>query len=174
MPPPLRAAARFGIAYRPMAEDDMPFIVALYAATRADEVAQTGWAPQLQQAFLAQQHHAQHFHYRGQYPDAEWLIVERDGEPVGRLYLDSSEGLVHIIDLSLVPAKRGLGIGRAILADILDAARDAGRRVTLHVERDNPARRLYDRLGFTVIEDGIIYLLMEWRPPDDDQRPGEP
>ena len=43
MPPPLSAAVAFGISYRPMIEDDLPFVADLYASTRAEEVAATGW-----------------------------------------------------------------------------------------------------------------------------------
>ena len=166
MPPPLRAAASFGIAYRPMTDEDLPFIAALFASTRADEVAQTGWPAELQQAFLAQQHSAQHQYYRTYYPDAEWLVVEQDGEPVGRLSLDRSEGRHHIIDISLLPELRGRGIGGAIMADLLDDARTAGQSVSIHVERNNPALHLYHRLGFSLVEDQGVYLHMTWRPDE--------
>jgi ribosomal protein S18 acetylase RimI-like enzyme len=69
-----------------------------------------------------------------------------------------------LIDISLVPAARGAGLGGAILADLIAAAGAAGKRVTLHVERLNPARRLYVRHGFTLVSDKGIYLEMEWCP----------
>lgn len=40
----------------------------------------------------------------------------------------------------------------------------AARPVQMHVERFNPAQRLYDRLGFHQIADKGIYLLLEWKP----------
>jgi len=160
MPPPLHAAAPFGIAFRPMVDADLPFIEALFASTRAEEVALTGWPEEQQRAFLAQQHGAQHYHYRNHYPDAEWLVVERGREPIGRLYLDRSERLLHIIDLSLVPASRGQGLGGAILADVIGAAQFEGLDVSLHVERHNPAIRLYQRLGFDCVGEDGLYLEM--------------
>jgi predicted GNAT family acetyltransferase len=36
-----------------------------------------------------------------------------------------------------------------------------GRRVTIHVERMNPALRLYERLGFVLAEDRGVYLFLE-------------
>ena len=160
MPPPLHAAAPYGIAFRPMVDADLPFIEALFASTRAEEVALTGWPEEQQRAFLAQQHRAQHHHYRNHYPDAEWLIVERGREPIGRLYLDRSERLLHIIDLSLVPAARGQGLGGAILGDIIGAAHLESLDVSLHVERHNPAIRLYLRLGFNCVGEEGLYLEM--------------
>ena len=164
MAPPLRAAAEFGLSYRPMDDGDLPFVAELYASTRREEVAQTGWPAEMQEAFLRQQHEAQHSHYTIHFGDAEWLIVERGGEAIGRLYLrDQPEGL-HVIDISLVPESRGQGIGGAILRDVLGQARELGKTVSIHVEKLNPARRLYDRLGFRIVEDKCIYDLMETGP----------
>ncbi len=150
-----------------MSDEDLPFVAALYASTRADELAQTGWPAPQQQAFLAQQHRAQHQHYRTAFPNAEWLILERSGENIGRLYVDeSASDRTLLIDISLVAAARNGGLGSAILADLLDAAKAAAKRVSLHVERFNPAHRLYDRLGFTLVRDKGVYLEMEWSPPE--------
>src|SRR5436190_21085505 len=115
MPPPLRAAAEHGVSYRPLADDDLPFVAELYASTRREEVAQTGWPAEMQEAFLAQQHEAQHRHYSIHHADAEWLIVERGGAPIGRLYLREEPERFHVIDISLLPEYRGQGVGGAIL-----------------------------------------------------------
>jgi GNAT superfamily N-acetyltransferase len=167
MAPPIRRAAAFDVSYRPMAEADLPFIAALYASTRAEEVAATQWPEEMQHAFLDQQHQAQHHHYQAHYPEAEWLIVEAAGEPVGRLYLDARDDDVHLIDISLIAARRGAGIGTAIVEDLIDQARGLGRTITLYVEPPNPARRLYERLGFAPDpeRETAVYEMMVWRPP---------
>ena len=161
MPPPLRAAAGFAIAYRTFEEEDIPFFAILYASTRADEVAATGWPVELQHQFLAQQFDAQHRHYMAHYPGAEWLVVERGGERIGRLYLVEWEREVRIIDIALMPGSRGLGIGAAILRDIIDWTAGIGKCVSIHVEKNNPARSLYARLGFAPVEDKGVYDLLE-------------
>ena len=164
MPPPLQAAAAFGIAYRAMTDADLPFVAALYASTRAEEVAATGWPPEMQAAFLDQQHRAQHSHYRQAYRDGEWLIIERGAEAIGRLYLADSGAEIHLIDISLLPRERGNGLGSAILDDLLADAAARGKGIELHVEKFNPAHRLYSRLGFLAVEEGGIYDRMVWRP----------
>ncbi len=161
MPPPVREAAAFGISYRVMTDDDLPFVAALYATTRAEEVASTGWPPEMQAAFLDQQHRAQHAYYRATWPDAEWLLIERHGEPVGRLYLAEQLGQRLLVDISLLPAARGAGLGTAILTDLLAGE---ARPVALHVERLNPARRLYERLGFALVEEQVVYVRMVRQP----------
>ena len=160
----LNAAAALGVSLRSMTEEDLPFAADLYASTRAEEVAQTGWPPAQQHAFLMQQHEAQHHHYRSHYDGAEWMIVERDGERIGRLYLVEWPKELRVIDIALTAEARGAGIGGAILADVMARATAAGKPVSAHVERNNPALRLYARLGFTLAEDKGVYWLLEWRP----------
>lgn len=162
MPPPLRAAAPFGVEYRPMAEGDYAFVEALYCAIRADEVALSGWPVEHRRQFLLQQHRAQHHHYQTYYPGAEWLIIERGGERIGRLYLAEWSDQVRIVDIALIEGHRGQGLGGAILRDVCAWAAGLGKRASIHVEKNNPARFLYQRLGFAVVEDKGIYDLMEW------------
>ena len=162
MPPPLIAAAGAGIRYRPMTAGDLPFMAELYVSTRREEVAATGWPEAAQAQFLAQQFDAQHRHYQAHYPDAEWLVIERAGERIGRLYLEEWKNQFRIIDIALLPSSRGAGIGAAILRDILAMAQSAGKRVTIHVEKNNPAMNLYRRLGFRAAEDKGVYDLLEW------------
>jgi ribosomal protein S18 acetylase RimI-like enzyme len=109
---------------------------------------------------------AQHRHYRLHFPDARWLILECAGEAIGRLYLRQVDDRLHIIDISLMPASRNRGIGSAILHDLLGHAREQGLAVSIHVEKFNPARRLYARLGFEEIEDRGAYDLLVARPAE--------
>ena len=164
MPPPLLAAAAFGIRYRPEREEDLSLLAALYASTRGHEFAALGWPPEMLAAFLGQQFDAQHRHYRARYPAAEWLIVEAGEAPVGRLAVERREDGLHLIDIALVPERRGSGLGGAILADLIAEAEALGLPVSLHVDQANPARRLYERLGFRGVETHPPYLWME-RPP---------
>lgn len=161
MPPPVRRAAQFGIRYRPMSERDYAFIETLYASTRADELAPLDWTDAMKRDFLAQQHRAQHHHYQNHYPGAEWLIIEREGEAIGRLYLAPFPGTLRIVDIALIPEMRRRSLGTAILKDVIELASDQGRGVSIHVEKNNPARSLYASLGFTVRADVGAYDLME-------------
>jgi ribosomal protein S18 acetylase RimI-like enzyme len=88
-----------------------------------------------------------------------------DGEPVGRLYLDVRDDEHRLIDIALLPASRGQGLGSKLMKDVLAAAAaDGGKLVRIHVEENNPAMRLYKRLGFEKIEEQGVYHLMQWHP----------
>jgi predicted GNAT family acetyltransferase len=68
------------------------------------------------------------------------------------------------MDIALLPDFRGAGLGTALLAGLFAEATAAGKTVTIHVEGFNPARRLYERLGFRQIGEHGVYHLMEWTP----------
>jgi ribosomal protein S18 acetylase RimI-like enzyme len=166
VPPPLRAAAAHGIGYRPLTDADLPFVAALYASTRQEELAQTGWPQAAIDAFLLSQHEAQHAHYALHYAGMEWLIIQdAAGAPIGRLYLAEWTSEFRIVDIALLPDARGRGIGRAVLEDVLALAQGAGKPASIHVEKNNPARRLYERLGFRSAEDKGVYDLMRAGEP---------
>lgn len=155
------------ISFRPITDDDLPFLRELYASTREQEMAVVPWTDDEKQAFLGQQFHAQHTFYQDQFSDAEFSLVLLNGEPGGRLYLDRREDEIRVIDIALTPEHRGKGLGGKLMRNVLDEAGSDGKAVRIHVERNNPALRLYDRLGFEHVEDQGPYLLMEWRPGGD-------
>ena len=121
------------------------------------------WTAEQKQQFLTFQFSAQHKHYTTHYPQADFGVLELGGEPIGRLYIHETPQSIHILDIALIPEYCGRGIGGDLLAGILRQAASAGLPVSIHVEQNNPARRLYERLGFRQIEEKGLYLLLEFR-----------
>jgi ribosomal protein S18 acetylase RimI-like enzyme len=143
----------------------LPFIERLYGNTRQWEMdLLVDWSDEEKAAFIKQQHNAQHSYYQQVFPAARYELILQDGEPIGRLYVDRREDEHRIIDISLLDTHRGQGIGGKIMQDLLDEAVAAGKLVRIHVEHNNPAMHLYDRLGFKKIEEQGVYWLMEWEP----------
>lgn len=151
-----------GIALRPITPEDVSFLAGVYASTRTDELAVTGWSDEEKAVFCRRQFDAQSAHYRENYPGASLQIIERDGVSIGRLYVAHWEREIRIVDVSLLPEARGAGIGTQLLRGLQEEARSAGKSLTIHVERFNPALQLYERLGFEQVEDKGVYLLMQW------------
>lgn len=145
------------VELRPATDGDRPFLLAVYVSTRTDELAVVPWTDEQKDAFLRMQFEAQDSWYRQIYPEAEFLVVLHGGDPVGRLYLARGGAEIRIVDIALLPEYRGNGIGSRLLEDILAAADRDGLPVTLRVEPWNPARRLYDRLGFEMQVPGEVY-----------------
>jgi ribosomal protein S18 acetylase RimI-like enzyme len=151
------------VTLRPLTEADHPFLTALYRTTREDELATVPWDDAQKAAFIAHQFAAQHRHYAA-YDHTKLDVIELDGEPIGRLYVRRVPSEIRIVDIALVPACRGGGIGTALLRALIDEAAAAGAPLRIHVEKHNPALRLYERLGFTQIEDRGVYWFLERAP----------
>lgn len=154
------------IRFRDIRPEDEPFLREVYAGTRAAEMALLNWSDEQKAAFVHMQFNAQHQYYVSTFPAARFQIVLRNGEPVGRLYVDRRADEIRIIDVALLPACCGQGIGTLLIRGVQSEALATGRPVRIHVEVDNPAMRLYRRLGFRVIEDKGLYYLMESAGPN--------
>ena len=150
------------ISLRPITPEDESFLARLYASTRTEELAQTNWSEEQKAMFCRMQFNAQTADYQRNYPDASFQIIERDGVAAGRLLVLREDEKIHVIDIALLPEHRGAGIGTRFLRELQDEARAAGKKLSIHVEQFNPARRLYDRLGFQQVEEKGVYFLMQW------------
>ena len=152
------------ITLRPIEPDDEEFLYRVYAGTREVELAQVDWDAGQKEAFLRMQFTAQHQYYQEHYAGAAFQVILADGRPAGRLYVARWPDEIRIVDIALLPEHRNAGIGTALLKDLLAEGARAGKPVSIHAERFNPALRLYERLGFTSIVDKGVYLLLEWAP----------
>ena len=161
---PILTTAPEGLALRWTDDADLPFLAELYASTRRDEVAQVPWTDEQKEQFLRWQFDSQHTHYQEYYPDCEFLVIERGGEPIGRIYVDRWPEEIRLVDIALLPEHRGSGAGTALLEGLLAEGRERGLPVSIHVEANNPAMNLYRRLGFEHVDTNGIYHLMKWSP----------
>lgn len=159
----LAGNAPAGLAYRPATQRDLAFLKRLYAHSRAMEMAAVPWPRAVKEPFLDSQFQLQHEHYVRHYPAASFLIVERDGDPVGRLYVDDREGDLHVIDISLLEPMQGKGVGTDVFTSLQAIASIRGAGVTLHVSQLNSrARSLYERLGFRITGTTDTHVAMRW------------
>lgn len=157
--------SRISVTLRHMRAGDAPFLYDVYAGTRREELAPLGWSAEQQAAFLTQQFDAQHHFYQANYAGADFQVILLDGRPIGRLYVARWDDEIRLIDIALLPEYRNAGIGSRLLGDLLDEAAQAGKPVRIHVEKFNPALRLYGRLGFAIVDDRGVYWFMERVPP---------
>ena len=153
------------ISLRPATAQDEGFLRFVYAESRREELDQAVWPEGLREQFLNSQFDAQASHYFEHYPDADFLVIEHESRAAGRFYVHRAPSEIRIIDIAIVPEFRGRGIGTALLQQLLAEGQSSARIVTLHVEKFNPAQRLYQRLGFRPAADQGVYWLLQWPPP---------
>ena len=152
------------LSLRKISKEDLPFLYQVYASTRWEELAVTGWPKEQIDWFLLTQFNMQHTQWQQNYPQADFDLILLDHTPVGRLYVDRWETEIRIIDIAVLPEFRGRGIGTHFLKQL---KREAGQKkllLSLHVEKNNPARSLYQRLGFRLAQEDDVYDLLEIEP----------
>ncbi len=150
------------IELRAARDEDRDFLRAVYGSTREEELVPTGWTREQKDWFIAQQFDAQDAYYKQHYEGATYDVVVVDGELAGRLYVARWDEEIRIMDIALLPAFRGQGIGARLLRPLLREGADTGKTVSIHVEQSNPAMSLYRRLGFVPVGEHGVYVLMRW------------
>lgn len=148
------------IQFRPICDDDAETLYQCYASTRTEELKVTGWPEQQKEAFLRQQFHAQSVHYAKYYNGSRFHVILVAGSPAGRLYVDVWPSEIRIVDITLLPAYRGRGIGSFLIEQLIAESEGCGKPLSIHVERQNPAMKWYLRLGFEPIGEVGVYDLL--------------
>jgi ribosomal protein S18 acetylase RimI-like enzyme len=151
------------ISLRPEQPGDEALLRQIYESARAAEMEIAPWISARKQQFLTMQFALQRADFRRHYPNASYDIVLENDSPVGRLYVDRAKDEIRVLDIALLPAHRGKGTGSRLLRALLTESESAGIPVRLLVERNKPALRLYNRLGFRETADRGVYVELEWR-----------
>ena len=115
-------------------------------------------------ALMSMQFNFQQQQYQDGYPDATDNIILLHQEPIGRMFVHESDRVVTLVDIALLPEYRGRGLGKHLLDDLLTHAASAKKPVRLHVLKTNPARKLYQRLGFQAVSEDSMYCEMICEP----------
>jgi ribosomal protein S18 acetylase RimI-like enzyme len=135
-------AARQAAAYtlRQATTADYNFLWQLHVATMREYVAMTwGWDEDKQADY-----------FRAHFNPAGSQIIVVDGQEAGILAVERRPGEIFLSTIEILPAWQGQGLGTAVLGDLLAEAARERRAIRLQVLKVNPARRLYERLGFAV------------------------
>ena len=152
------------ISLTPVCADDEAVLLEIYRSTRVDEMAISGWDPSQQDTFVRIQFAAQQYYYAAAFPNGEHKIILSDGRPIGRIYTAECQDELRILDITVLPSERNKGVGTPLIKDVLARAQALGKPAKVYVETYNPSLRLFERLGFTRIEEDGLNVLLEWSP----------
>lgn len=144
--------------------DDAGFLYALFRSHMLSGIAAMPADDAMKESLLRMQFQSQMTSYRGQYPDARFDILERDGIPFGRLIVHEADGIATFVDFALLPEDRGSGLGTAVILRVLDWVAERCSLVRLSILWNNdPSLRLTRRVGFVQMGETPPYIEMEWR-----------
>jgi len=141
---------------RAATDQDAAFIYGLRVAGLRDYVAQIwGW----DEAFQAAR-------FQERFDPACYQVVVVAGLDIGAVAVEWRDEVVFLADIEILSEWRGQGLGAAIVSTLLAEAGHRGLPVALQVLKVNPARRLYERLGFRVVEETPTHELMRTAGPE--------
>ena len=149
------------IALRDVEEKDEAFVFELFRGANEGLVSA---APDASLELLEMQFAAQRRGYSEQYPEAQDHIVTVADLDVGRILVWRTQAQIRIVDVCLLPECRGAGIGSALLGMLQEESAREGKPLRLSVLKTNPARRLYERLGFATLDETATHVHMESVP----------
>ncbi|MGV4980884.1 GNAT family N-acetyltransferase [Streptomyces sp. NPDC001709] len=95
--------------------------------------------------------------------DHTW-VIEAGGVPSGCVALRPADDAHRLEHFYLDPSLQGRGIGSAVLRMLLERCDRDGTRIRLNVLQGSPARRLYERHGFTVETEDPVDVFMVREP----------
>jgi ribosomal protein S18 acetylase RimI-like enzyme len=146
----MEAEIRMKYALRPATKDDYEFLYDLKVTCLKDYVAATwGWDEEYQQQ-----------RFTSFFDPANIQIIVVNGQDAGQLSVEDMGDELYIAGIYLSPKWQDQGLGTAIIGDLLASAKTLGKQVSLQVLKVNPARQLYERLGFSVFAETDTHFKM--------------
>ncbi|MDP0491845.1 MAG: GNAT family N-acetyltransferase [Verrucomicrobiota bacterium JB023] len=153
------------MSLRPQEEDDRVFLEELVIALREDEPGFRHLLPSERNRLLAEQCRLQLAHYQRHFPQAFFLLIIAEGERIGRIYLDHQPDHMRVVELSLLPAYQGHGIGRRFMETFQAEASRCQIPIRLSVAFGNSAFQFYEKLGFRKSGQSELHEHLTWWPP---------
>lgn len=144
---------------------DGTFLLRLFRESQQGLIAMLGTAAE---PLIEMQYRGRMMTYGAQYPEAvDSILLGEDGTPAGRLLVDRKPDCWRVVDIAVLAAHRGRGLGTRALSECQRQAAAVGAGMGLQVTPENPARRLYERLGFRVVDKDRVAVEMVWAAPKD-------
>jgi len=143
------------INFRQATDDDLDFLYAMHVATMKEYVDQTwGWDDAFQESV-----------FRERYAPVQIQVIAFDGKDIGMISLEEREDDIFLRAIEILPEYQGKGIGTTIIQQVINDAALKLKPVHLQVLKVNPVKGLYERLGFSVIEETDTHFIMRTSLP---------
>jgi ribosomal protein S18 acetylase RimI-like enzyme len=155
---------QLAVTTRPMNDDDSMLLFELYASSRADELSRSGWATPQQRSFFRMQAQNQERYFQRHYDHLDRRTICINGFSAGRLLVDRPAHGITIVDLALLPAFRGRGVGSLLIRCVLEEAAERDLPVHMDLAKNNATVATCERLGFRFAEDLGDRWHLVWNP----------
>lgn len=139
----------------PVAPDDLPWLFELHKAALKEYVEQIwGWDEAWQRDY---------FFKTLNLADSRLILLGE--ERIGRLTVEEKPDHIFLAYIALLPAHQGKGIGTEVIRSVMAEAKEKGKPVILSVLKPNPAKALYERLGFIITTSDNVRTELSYGQP---------
>ncbi|MEH6822478.1 MAG: GNAT family N-acetyltransferase [Motiliproteus sp.] len=153
-----------GITQRKIQPQDEPFVFRVFAATHGLQFHQACLPEPMIRQLLEQQYRGQQSQFRAHYPDADYDLVLSAGIPIGYIYTNYGPASIALIDIALLPERRGQGTGTQVVRKLIEQSNAYGKPIDAHVAKGGRAWGLWQQLGFKEVADYGVHLVIVRRP----------
>ena len=156
------------ISMRPAGPSDKAFLSTLFHQTRDFIYRFADAEDDYKRMVVEHQEQLRETGYGTDFPNAMDFVIEDTGTSIGRVQIDFSDDVVHVVDIAIIAPAQGKGVGESVLRGVQRAAAVNGTPVLLACAHNNtPAQHLYAKLGFQLHQAGSISNRLIWYPTQD-------
>ena len=138
------------ITFRQIKIKDFEFLWQMHNAALKNFIAATwGWNEALQRRFFTES-----------FSMEKGKIIVADGKDAGFIWTSEKESEITLVSIRLLPEFQNRGIGTKLIKDLIDESETKNKPVGLQVLKVNPARNLYEKLGFRVVAETETHFRM--------------
>ena len=130
------------LEWRPADEQDKAFLKRLAKLCYSDLV---------ERQFGAWDDKDQERLFEAKWKSHDYQIIELNGDPIGTVWITRESDHLWLREIQISPDRQNRGVGTRIMSDLLRQSNESGLPLRLRVLTQNPARRLYERMGFKII-----------------------
>jgi ribosomal protein S18 acetylase RimI-like enzyme len=134
-------------------ELDKDFLFNLRKVTMVEHLEKAG-------VFLSDEEHLSRIDF--QYDSA--YVILKSNRKAGVLKYIETENTIEILQIQVLPEYQGQGIGKRLIKDLAIMAEASNRNLTLKVLKENPARYLYEHMGFNTVDEDTYEFHMQLVP----------
>lgn len=159
-----------GISARPAGRQDKDFLAKMFKENR-DDLRMADADKDYIETVIDMQLEAQQGGYGAQFPNAIYLVLEKNGSRIGRLTLDVQPVELRLVDLDFIKKAQDKGFGSAILLWLMKAAATTKKPLLVPTRRDDFAMgRFLRKYGFVEDESmsDEVFARLSWMPTADE------
>lgn len=149
---------------RPITDQDDDILRRCHLNARYGELDHLGWNQEQKDLFLLTLYERQYQMYRIHYDWSQFGIIQYQEQDAGCLLVNDHKDYIELIDFTLLPEFRGLGLAKQVIAELKQQATEQQKQIRMMLLPSNCGFDFYLKVGFEKTELQGEAWLLTWQP----------